>query len=268
MIITGSIIDRNTGTILKNCQVLKFENNILIGEPVLVPDGNFSIDVILNGNAYYLFTCPGYQTVYANTVDILANGSDNFNAFLSPISANMGASILSIGAAGLALLLLANNKKKAMGKLESKDVYPYLIIGGALAVTGVLKKILISLGVLDSKDSTDLDNAATNPGSFWNPAYYKNFSSYTWTIDRAGAETLTEQLKDAFGLFDDCEECAIAVFKQLKTRSQVSYLADVFYQMTGQDLLTFIRGGVWPNDRLSDAQVNEINIFLSHLPTN
>jgi hypothetical protein len=77
-----------------------------------------------------------------------------------------------------------------------------------------------------------------------------------------------QQILDSFGAFNDNEEQAIAVFHQLKTKANVSFLAEIFYRMTGQDLLTYLRGGIWPQDRLSDSDVNAINQFLSKLPNN
>lgn len=267
MIINGSIVDRNTGDVLQNCTIAKYSDNELVSDPIQVKNGNFSIDVSTDPNTYFIFNCPGYAMLKATTSEIISFGGSNYNAFLTPVTANMGEKILPV-AAGLVLVLMTQRKNKSVGKLETKDVFPYLLIGGALVVSGILKKILTGLGVYTSADTTALDHAATDPGSFWNPTYYKNFTSYTYSIDRAGANNLVEQITDAFGAFNDCEECVIAVFRQLKTKSEVSYLADVFYQNTGNDLLTYLRGGSWPEDRLSDTDVNTINEFVSKLPTN
>jgi hypothetical protein len=123
-------------------------------------------------------------------------------------------------------------------------------------------------GIIDSQATTDLNNQSTNPQSFWNPTYYKNFSSYSYAIDTTTAQQYVQQILDSFGAFNDNEEQAIAVFHQLKTKANVSFLAEIFYRMTGQDLLTYLRGGIWPQDRLSDSDVNAINQFLSKLPNN
>lgn len=265
MIVTGSIIDRATGNILKNCEIQQFMNGAGFGVHILVPDGNFSIDVSLDPNTYFIFSCPGYALLYANTVDILANGSDNYNAFLTVLTSNAGKTILPL-AAGLGLFLLANKKNK-VGAVTKENAMPFVYFGGAIIGYIVLRKLLIELHLIDSPETKVLDAASNDPTSFWNPNYYKQFTTFTYSITRAEAEQLVRQIEDSFGPVNDCEECAIAVFHTLKTKAQVSYLSDIFYQQTSNDLLTYLRGGSWPEDRLSDTDVAGLQSFINNLPT-
>lgn len=149
-----------------------------------------------------------------------------------------------------------------------KQEQKYIVIGAAaigLVYFGVLDPLLKFLGVKQSADTAALDTAASNPQSMWSPTLWKNtFNAKILT--RAAAERLSRDIYDSFGMFNDCEECVISAFKQLSYRTQVSYLADIFYQLYGQDLISFIRGGNYPQDRLSDNDVQSINSFLQKLP--
>ena len=269
MLVNGSIVDKVTGNIIKNCEILQISNNIPLGPPLLVADGNFTgLNVVLDQNTFFVFSSPGYSTVYVNTIDILASGADNYNVFLEPIKKEAGAVI--VGAGLLALLLLASKKKAAttLGKLETKDVYPYLLIGGVLVATGAIKKLLQSVGIMDSTATQNLNALTADPNSFWSPNYYKQFSQFNYSLDKATATKMCIDIDSAFGYFSDNVSAVDAVFKQLKTKAEVSYLADVFNQISGEDLLTYLRGTSWPTDRLSDAEVNTINSYLQQLPTN
>lgn len=144
----------------------------------------------------------------------------------------------------------------------------YILIGaGAVALVyfGVLNPLLKFLGVKDSQDTVSLDNESVNPVSYWSPLLWKQTPGAI-ILTTAAVEKMVTDIYNAFGLFNDCEECVTAVFKQLKFKTQVSYLSDYFYKKYGQDLLSYIRGGLYPQDRLSDKDVQLINEFLQKLP--
>jgi hypothetical protein len=90
--------------------------------------------------------------------------------------------------------------------------------------------------------------------------------SYTHAITEQTALSWCAEIEDAFGAFNDCEECAIGVFKRCYTQANASFLCWVFVNHYGEDMLTYLRGGWWPQDRLSDADVNQINQYISNLP--
>lgn len=136
--------------------------------------------------------------------------------------------------------------------------------GALLFYFGVLDPLLTALGIKKSQDTKDNDAEAEDPGSPWSPAYYKAVGGTL--LYRSVAEKMAEEIYDAFGFFDDNEEQAIGVLKTIRFQSQLSFLADVFYQKYNQDLLTFLRGGNWPKDRLSDADVAMINSYIKKLP--
>lgn len=181
---------------------------------------------------------------------------------------NSQAAIIT-AAALLLFLLTTKNKKGKVGALTVGDVTPYIVIVIALYGFGIIDKVLQALGLSDSKDTKDLDNAATDPYSFWSPTFWQKKPAnipWTYSIDRTQAIQYGNDIIDAFGFFDDDESAVKSIFRLMRTQANVSYLAYVFQQEEGKDLLSYLRGGIWPKDRLSDSDVNEINQFISQLP--
>lgn len=186
-----------------------------------------------------------------------------------------GSSMASIPLAAVALVggaLLLSKKKSSLrgvGKIDSGTVKTgALIIGGVIAFS-VIKKLLEKLGVWDSADSKALDAASEDPNSWWSPGYWKtkpSYVSYTNRITSTTASQYAKRIYDATGAFNDDEDAIKSVFTSLPSRAAGSFVADQFQQLYGQDLLKFLRGGSWPQDRLSDSDVNEINRYVFNLP--
>lgn len=157
-----------------------------------------------------------------------------------------------------------------MAKTNPKEVQQYVIIGVGLLVVatafGSINKILYALGLKDSPDTKDLDTETTDPGSFWSQNFYLNAPAGSMILSSAAAEEYIALLVKAFGAFNDDEDLAIGVFKKLRTQSQASFLVWYFQKKYNSDLLTWLRGGSWPDDRLSDAAVNEITRYIKSLP--
>lgn len=222
---------------------------------------------------------PDTQVIPAPTIPVTASVPDEvldnpLNVPTVPVPEpvpNQGLSfntIAVLGAGVLVFIFLASKKKKRVGKIERKDVMTFALIAGLALSFDVLRRILESVGIWDSKDTKNIDAEITNPESAFNPNFYTKYSTYTYTISTAQATEMAKQIKDAFGIFNDCEECVKSVFFSLKTKSNVSFLAKVFSDIYGQALLSYLRGGLWPQDRLSDKDVNEILTFVSKLPNN
>ena len=149
---------------------------------------------------------------------------------------------------------------------EPKTSTDFLIIGGVAAVGyfGIIKPILVKLGVMQSSDSKAVDNALNSNESPFSPNFYKKKTpSLILTI--AVVDKHVQTIYNAFGLFNDDEEAVIGVFRGLRTQSQVSFLAERFGNKHG-DLLTFLRGGPWPQDRLSDSDVASLINMVSQKP--
>lgn len=229
----------------------------------------WTIDVV-PGFTYWFSGMPEYGAVLKTaeelSYEIKVVLPKNFDA---PTLSDTGKNIYYGVAGGLLLLVLLNErKKKSVGKIDKENIIPILLIGGAIISFDLLKKLFESIGIWNSAETKQLDNQASNPGSYWNPNYYTQFSSYSYALDTTQAAALAKQIYDSFGVFNDCEECVKSVFKSLRTKSNVSFLAKVFAANYGQDLLSFLRGGIWPQDRLSDSDVAEIDSYISKLPNN
>ncbi len=172
----------------------------------------------------------------------------------------------SIGNPAAAAAIL---KDVRLPKPENKQIANAMWILFAAGVAFSTYKIFIMLGLIKDKDEVDLDRAVTDPDSWWNPAFYLTKPAsipYTRPISTAQAVTMADAIYDAMGWFDDTEEAVKGVFRQLPSQAAGSFLCAVFLQRYNADLLDFLRGGNWPYDRLSDADVNEINQFVNRLP--
>lgn len=170
----------------------------------------------------------------------------------------------------LAAVALYRKQTKRVGKLDSGSVMAIGLLVAGLMGFSLVKEILEWLGLWKSKDTKDLDNASTNPESFWNPNYWQTIKpsnkNWTYAITDTQAAQMCTAINDAFGPFNDDEEAVIGIFKSLRTKANCSFLCYIFQQVYGQDLLTWLRGGWWPQDRLSDSDVNTINQYINNLP--
>lgn len=163
--------------------------------------------------------------------------------------------------------------KRKIGSVDQvmKDpVIKYAAIGlGAFVVLkalGAIDSLLEAVGVKDSQETKDLDNVSSNPTSYWSPLFYQQAPAGAWLLKSATAAEYADKIYDAFGAFNDDEDAVFAVFKSLRAQSQVSQLAHVFNQRHQADLLTFLRGGNWPQDRMSDTDVAALNSYIKSLP--
>jgi len=135
-----------------------------------------------------------------------------------------------------------------------------ILAGGALLYLGVLNPLLKFLGLKDNEDEKAVENVITNGGSDnpFNPSFYKAAPAGAKLITVASAKQLAAIIYNAFGAFNDDEDAVFGVFRALGYQSQVSFLADIFQQTYKVDLLKYLLGGNWPQDRLSAEDVNQI----------
>lgn len=207
-----------------------------------------------------VFSSPGYSS-FKTTVGALMAGSKDIQL------KKVNTWLLLALAAGLFYAL--SNRKKKVGALTTQEVLPFILIAGAVLGFKLLEQLLQSLGVWKDKDDRALDAAAIDANSFWNPNFWKTKPpniSYTRPITASQAYQYAGQIQESFGAFNDCEECVKSVFRQMPSQAAASFVSDHFTQRYGQDLLDFLRGGVWPQDRLSSSDVAEINSYVMSLP--
>jgi len=147
-----------------------------------------------------------------------------------------------------------------------------LITIGVLMVTGKINSIFSSitqgLGISDSADTKDVNSEVQNTASPFNwSQFFKNAGTRPVTLMTLASYTmLKNQLADSFGWFSDDFGSVLDVFKKMNTQSQVAFFAKKFSEDYKTDLLTWLRGSTYPNDRLSDAEVNQIIVYVKKLP--
>jgi hypothetical protein len=107
---------------------------------------------------------------------------------------------------------------------------------------------------------------AANNASPWSPAFYKGAPAGSLLLTNNYADSLVQQIIDSVGFFSDDFWTVLGIIKQMKTQSQVSYLADRFAIKTGSDLLTWLQGSNWPRDHYSAAEVNQLIDYVKKLP--
>lgn len=143
--------------------------------------------------------------------------------------------------------------------------------GGVLVFSSVkntLTELFASLGLGKGKDEKDVDTAASNP---YSPFSGKPFLSAIKPgtkykiLSNAKYVELYNKLRSSFGWGSDSFGQAFAVFKEMSTQSEVAYFAWRFSQDNLEDLLTYLKGSVWPYDRLSSSEVNQIINYVSKL---
>lgn len=204
---------------------------------------------------------PGYKTVTGTL--------DSFNDTTIFLQKTSKLPFLELFAA-MAIIAYAAKKKKKVGALTMEEIKPFLFIGGGLLAFDSIKRILEGLGFWKSEATKGLDDASTNPGSFWNPNFWRTVkpdnANWSYAIDVTTAQAWLKDLRDAFGPFNDNEDKAMGVLKRCRTQANLSFLADIFNRTYSEDLLTWLRGGWWPQDRLSDSDVYTITNYISRLP--
>lgn len=206
-----------------------------------------------------LFTSQGFASVKRSGAELMANGNI--------VLAKTSAMLLIIAAIGLFLVL--RNKQKKVGKLTTEEVKPWLLIGGAALGFVLFKQLMEALGLWKDPDERRLDDLSKDANSFWNPNFWRNIpagSNYTNPITLTTAKNYAREIYGSFGAFNDCEECVKGIFKRISSQASASYIAYAFNLEYGSDLLDFLRGGIWPQDRLSDKDVNEITNYVLTLP--
>lgn len=171
-----------------------------------------------------------------------------------------------------ALFAYAAKKKKSVGALDEKDLKLIALGLGGVISFSLLTKLLQSLGLWKSADTKALDVAASDPNSFWHPAFYLKLLSQgvKWStgITATTADQWLRELDDAFSFFGDNEAKVKGILLRCQTQATMSFLAWEYNRNTGGDFLAYLRGQEkwYPWGGLSDYDINEVNKYISQLP--
>lgn len=186
---------------------------------------------------------------------VLVPGSGNNNNMLL---------LLLLGA----VVISQTDGKKKVGKVDTSTV---LTVGAGLALVvgfSTIKKLLESLGIFQSQDGKDYEDLLSDPGSFWNPGFWKAGPVGTLILTTGSCEWLYNEIYNSFSVWGDDENRIYAAFKQLKTQSQLSFFSDWVQSNKGTDLLRWLHGSnVGPvGDHLSVSEIAVITDYFKKLP--
>jgi hypothetical protein len=135
------------------------------------------------------------------------------------------------------------------------DILPYIAICGLLLI-GL--PILRFTGLI--KNQSDVDANAILTGNAFDPKFWKKGGAGTLILTDASAKFLAQSVYDSKGFFNDDEDKLYGVFKSLKTKSQVSYLADVFQHIYKRDMITYI------NSFMNNNELSVLKKIVDGLP--
>jgi hypothetical protein len=155
-------------------------------------------------------------------------------------------------------------------KQDNETLKLLLYAGGGALVFFTLKKgftgLLEALGIKNNESKITVDNEVNNTESAWSPLYWtKQKTPKLFKV--AYTQFLCKQIYNSVGYFKDDWSVAFGAIKTCKYKTQVSWLADNFYKLYKQDLLTWLPGGSgWPQDRFSNEDVAQAIKYVNGLP--
>lgn len=125
------------------------------------------------------------------------------------------------------------------------------------------RPIMRRVGIIETKEDKERDKQAkqlgTSTDSPFSPRYYKAQKGTVQLIPKATAEKLADQLNDAIGFFSDDENAVYGILRQLNYKTQLSFLADVFFEKYKMDMYQLL------NRNLGDEEMDVINSIATQL---
>jgi hypothetical protein len=270
--VEGYIIDENGNTLKSAFINLVYNDTGLPIDPAYPPfettAGTYSAWTQLDpAMVAVLFAAKGYQDRKISFPDLIKAP----DVIMKKSGGGNEIALIAIAA----LALSASNKNKSIGKIEFNmqtvltGAAAYLILFKALPL---INDILTFFGLSKDKDDKDVESTQNNPDT--NPLgtgiFLKAPMSTQSQVTTALFNKVTglgERLMDSFGAFNDNEAQAIGVFKTFTTQVQASYFANVWQNVWGYgDLIEWLKGDGYPNDRLDTGEINQILQYLKKLP--
>lgn len=274
MDISGKIIDKGTGLPIPfaSIVVLDREGMETGAGTSAYDDGTFWLTI--NSGASIVITSVGYAPLH-----VPINGSVSDNFALTKVIKDLPPVVVTSGHSNanylwLLLLIPALAKKKAVSGVDF-NLSTVLAAGAVIALFkgfDIFDKLFAFLGLTKDKDDNDFDDASEDPNNvmhptLWNKASETDKQTTKLNLSEQRITDLGQTLMDAFGWYDDDEAQAIGVFKSFKTKLEVSYFSHVWQNVWNEgDLLQWLKGSAYPNDRLSTSEINDILKYVGALP--
>jgi len=155
--------------------------------------------------------------------------------------------------------------------MAKQDDSKLLLYGGGLIIVyfGILRPLLEKLGIAKSQADQQVINQQSLPNNKnpFSPIYWKTVSGAK-LFTRNATNSLAKRIYEAMGFFSDDEPAVYSVFSQMKYKTQVSWLADVFQQNYKIDLLDFLKRGKGqlPQAGLNSNELQQILNIVNALP--
>lgn len=272
--VNGYIFDTGGNPVYGVAVSLLYENQVTQSSQMNENSNSFQVWTYRPDEIMVKFDKSGYEPLLISFNDIINNN----NIVLQKSKTSVGMAPVLLGA-GLLLLMTSSKKKGKVGRLQAKDIQPWLLLAGGIGGFFLVRSLLAKFGLVKGSGQIAVDSELKNPNSPWKPAYWKNAPSYALILDYDTAVGMAHTIFDSFGITSDDYNQVLGVFNRLRTKSEVSYLADIFSQQTfsswfgisktsNLDLLTFLTdgGGVLPWDGLSDTHLKTITDLVDRLP--
>lgn len=137
-----------------------------------------------------------------------------------------------------------------------KDYSNYVLpVGALILVYFAGTKILEAFGIVKSQTETDNQNLLL-PGSAFDPNFYKNYSGAKLLLTQSSANTYATLIHDSVSaLWFNNPAIFIGVLQNMKTKSQVSFLADTFQSIYGQSMVAYLAGYLTPDQLAQGARI-------------
>ncbi len=164
-----------------------------------------------------------------------------------------------------------------IGSKKGQDIGLILIVLAGIVIiflviynyTKGIGSVLEMIGLKDDKEDKAIEdrlninlNKAEDAG-YWKPTLWQQKKGCQ-ILTQSASQKLADQIYNSVGYFTDTPEQAVSAFKQLKYKSQVSYLVDRFNALHQLDLKTFL------NNRFDTTEqkkaLNDIYNYTSKLP--
>lgn len=159
----------------------------------------------------------------------------------------------------------------------SKEETNLLLGAGVLAAAyfGIVRPITNKLGLTQSQKDKAVEQiaeaASANQG--WNPTFYRTYidSHNTTSLIKTSASitAMAKQIYNAWGLVNDDVQKIYAVFRQLNSQVDLSWLCYTYNNLYKEDLLTRLKAPwYYLHDGLTDSEFAEVSKIVNALPVN
>lgn len=150
---------------------------------------------------------------------------------------------------------------------NQKIDYNLLIAGGLLIGVFILFKKVGSAGSgllnIFGKNTEEENQQLSElkEANYWNfQAFLNDAPAGALLLTMSYSLDLVNQLWDATGYFNDDEQAIYGVFRSLKTRSQVAFLAKRFFELKQQDLYSYLE------NYLNDSELLNVKGIIDSKP--